>query len=268
MTLINHTFRAAMGMAIAGVFGGAALAQQSITSFTGISYQQNFDTLANTGTGLSTPLPANWLLSENASAGSPTTAGTYTAGTGSVATVDLYSYGSSGSTERALGSTYANANAAFGIIFRNNTGRTITSLYIGYRGEQWRQGDTGATLDRLDFTYNSNTSSLFGTGWLDFNGLDFTTPNTTSGANAAIDGNASGNFTLKAGLITGLSIPNGQSFGIRWRDSNGSGTDDGLAIDDLIVMVPEAWQPSAVAGLGLVGLVAWQRRRSVRNAAV
>jgi MYXO-CTERM domain-containing protein len=156
----------------------------------------------------------------------------------------------------------------FGIVFQNNTGRTINSLYIGYTGEQWRQGTSGGVgvgLDRLDFSYKANTTTMFGTGWTDFNALDFTTPNTTSGANVALDGNAAGNFTLKGSFITGLNIPNGQSFGIRWRDSNGQGTDDGLAIDDLIVMVPEAWHPAAVAGFGLLGLAAWQRRRSAQG---
>lgn len=256
MTIINHSFRLAMGMAVAGALGGTALAQQSITSYLGISYSQNFDSLASTGSDVSTPLPANWLLSEDGS----TTAGTYSADDGSSSGVNLYSYGSTSSSERALGSLRSSSATAntFGIIFQNNTGQTITSLYIGYTGEQWRQG--GTSNDRLDFSYSSNTTGLFTGTWSNFNALDFSAPK-DSPADSALDGNASGNFTLKGSFIT-VNIPDGQSFGIRWRDSGATGNDDGLAIDDLIVMVPEAWQPAAMAGVGLLGLVAWQRRRS------
>jgi len=262
MKHINQTFRAAMGMAIAGIFGSAALAQQSITTFTGISYSQDFNTLATTGSNLTTPLPANWLLSENGS----TTAGNYNADNGSATGNNLYSYGSTGSSERALGSLRSGTGAPnniFGIIFVNNTGVTVTSLYIGYTGEQWRQGSQ-TDVDRLDFQYNSNATTLFAGTWNDFDGLDFSSPNTTSGTGALV-GNNSGNFTLKGAFITGLSIPHGQSFGIRWRDSDSTSTDDGLAIDDLIVMVPEPAVPAALAGVGLFGLLAWQRRRGNRT---
>jgi hypothetical protein len=258
MTIINHSFRLAMGMAIAGALGGTALAQQSITSFLGISYSHNFNTLSTTGVNVSTPLPANWLLSENGS----TTAGTYSADNGGNSGVNLYSYGSTGSSDRALGSLRSGSAAenTFGIIFENNTGQTITSLYIGYTGEQWRQGEN-STTDRLDFSYSENTSGLFTGSWVNFNALDFSSPNSTSSNDTALDGNAAGNFTPKGSFIT-VNIPNGQTFGIRWRDSRASDTDDGLAIDDLIVMVPEAWQPAAMAGMGLLGLIVWQRRRS------
>lgn len=249
MTLINHTFRAAMGMAIAGVFGGAALAQQSITSFLGISYSQNFNTLS-TAAGNQTSVPSGWIISDNG-----TSAGNYTFNSGSNVQ-DLHSYAnSSAATDRALGLQGDTTARQFGVVFVNNTLRTINSIYVQYTGERWFR--PGNDTDRLDFQYSVTTGTdVYGmVSWVNpaSNLLDFSVVGTDT----------TGTSTTIGGTITGLSIPNGGTFAIRWLDTNGSGTTGwGLAIDDLIVMVPEPWQPALFSGLGLVGLVAWKRRQA------
>ena len=66
-------------------------------SLTGGTYQQDFNTLATSGT--SSTLPSGWLFLETG-----TNANTlFTAGTGSSNTGDTYSYGNAGSSDRALG---------------------------------------------------------------------------------------------------------------------------------------------------------------------
>ncbi len=66
----------------------------------GAPYTQDFDTLATSGT-TNTSLPLGWELSE--SGGGTRDNEQYAADTGGSNTGDTYSYGSSGSTERAYG---------------------------------------------------------------------------------------------------------------------------------------------------------------------
>jgi hypothetical protein len=114
----------------------------------------------------------------------------------------------------------------------NNTGQTITSLLINYNGEQWRLGSQNRP-DRLDFQYSLNATSANVGTFVDFDALDFETPNTVG--TGAKDGNLAANRTAVSGLITGLSIAPGATFFIRWVDADVPNADDGLAVDDLSV---------------------------------
>jgi hypothetical protein len=193
------------------------------------TYSQNFNTLADTGS--SSILPNGWYLFESGSAADSE----YVAGNGGSNSGDTYSFGStdSNSTERALGGIRAGSLIpAFGANFINNTGNTISLLHISYTGEQWRVGATNRTeADRLDFQYSLTAASLSDTGWIDIDQLDLLSPvlNTSSGAK---DGNISENRTGITYPITGLTIPDGNEFWIKWSDADISGFDDGLAIDD------------------------------------
>src|SRR5437867_772213 len=113
----------------------------SITTF-GSPLVENFDTLANTGTGLTwtdnSTIPG-WYSSRT----------TYNTGTGSSNTGALYSFGVAGTnpvTDRALGSVASGTTLTIyqAVRLTNNTGSTITSLDIGYVGEQWRNGGNTA----------------------------------------------------------------------------------------------------------------------------
>jgi len=191
----------------------------------GVAYTQNFDTLANSGT--SSTVPMGWDFVESGTNANTT----YAAGTGSSSTGDTYSFGSSGSTERAFGGLQSGSLIpTIGASFTNATGETITALRIEYTGEQWRLGATGRA-DRLDFQLSTNATSLTTGTWTDYDALDFIAP-VTSGTVGARDGNAAANRTTISYIISGLSIANGATFWIRWSDFNAAGADDGLAIDD------------------------------------
>ena len=221
-----------LGLALVFVLGAGSAQAQNV-SLTGGTHSQNFDTLSNTaGSTTNTALPTGWQLTE--SGGGARDNEQYAVDTGGSNTGDTYSYGAAGSTERAFGGLRSGTLiATIGACFTNNTGGTISSLAIAYTGEQWRLG-TAARQDRLDFQFSTDALSSLTTGtWSDANGLDFATPNTaTTGAK---DGNAAANRTAISDTIGSLSIANGASFCIRWNDSDASGADDGLAIDDFSI---------------------------------
>src|SRR5690606_38746186 len=90
--------------------------------------------------------------------------------------------------------------------------------------------------DRLDFQYSFDAASINSGTWLDADALDFQSPVTT-GTVGARNGNDPLHRALMTFTISGLFITNGQTVFIRWLDFNVSGADDGLAIDDF-VMIP------------------------------
>lgn len=192
----------------------------------GSTYTQSFNTLASSG--LSSSLPSGWVIEESGSNANDT----YGTSDGSSGTGDTYSFGSSGSSDRALGSLRSGSlTPTFGAAIQNNSGANLTSMSIGYRGEQWRRGTTSRS-DQFDFQYSLNASDLNGGSWIDVNSLDYATD---SGASVgALDGNAAANSDDLFATIGGLDIPVGATFWIRWVDSNASGADDGMAIDDFV----------------------------------
>src|SRR5689334_17645514 len=121
-----------------------------------VAYTQDFNTLASTGT--SSTVPAGWAFSESGANLNTT----YTAGTGSSTTGDTYSFGSTGSTDRAFGQLRSsNLVSTIGAQFTNSTGGTIASLAIQYVGEEWRLGRSTPTIpDSMFFAYSLNATSL------------------------------------------------------------------------------------------------------------
>ena len=195
----------------------------------GVFYTQNFDTLVSTGTGTEAAnTPQGWTFSE-ALAQADTS---YAAGDGGGNTGNTYSFGTGTSAERAFGGLRSGSlNPTLGAQFTNNTGSALTQLNINYTGEQWRQG--APSIDRLDFQFSTNATSLTTGTWTDVNGLDFLAPAVTG---TALDGNAAANRRFVSGAITGVNIANGASFWIRWLDFVESGADDALAVDEFSML--------------------------------
>ncbi len=161
-----------------------------------------------------TIVPAGWAFIETGSSANTT----YAAGTGSDNSGNTYSFGSAASTDRAFGSLLSGSlNTFIGAGFINNTGKNITSVTISYTGEQWRNGNINR-VDKLDFEYSTNATSINTGTWTALDALDFASPNTTSGT--PLDGNLAGNRTVKAPQTITFAIPAGASFYIRWKDFN------------------------------------------------
>ena len=111
-------------------------------------------------------------------------------------------------------------------------------MMIGYTGEQWRQGEIGVN-DHLDFQYSTDGST-----WFDVNDLDFSTvvPSPVGASN----GNTARNRRPRNARID-IAVPAGGSFWIRWTDRDITGVDDGLAVENF-VLVPGG--PLPVTRLG------------------
>ncbi len=218
----------AVPMQSAFALGGGSGAV-SLTTL-GSAYTQNFDTLANTGS-LNSLTINGWYLDETGTSGNNN--GQYQAGTGSSNAGDTYSFGAAASTERAFGGLLSGTlNPTIGAQFTNNTGSTVTTLDVSYIGEMWRAGVTNRNAaDRLDFQLSTDATSLTDGTWVDYDSLDFNSPNINATV-GALDGNSSSNRTPVGFSITGLGIPNGSSFWIRWTDFNIPSSEDGLALDD------------------------------------
>lgn len=224
------------------------------------AYSENFNSLVATGTSSTTP--SGWSFAESgANANS-----SFLAGTGSGTAGDTYSFGATGNSDRAFGElTTSTLNSTIGAQFRNGGTTSIQSLAISYNGEQWRLGAIGRT-DRLDFQYSLDAASLSTGTWTNLDALDFLSP-VTSGSTGAKNGNLAANRTQVTGVVTGLSVGLNHDMWIRWRSSEITGADDGLAIDDFSLTATFAAAPAAVPEPGtfaflLTGLSAALIRRS------
>ena len=200
-------------------------AQISITN-TGFSYSQDFNSLASTGSGITwtnnSTIPG-WYSTENS----------YDADNGSIAAPHkntLLSLGSSGSSDRALGAgVKRNGNDVFyGVVFVNNSGYTVTEININYYGEQWYAGGTDSNT--LTFGYQINTIDLPSGTWIPVSQLNFTSPN-ISGSFTNVDGNNSANRTYIYYTVS-ITLNQGENLWLRWNDTDESGTDHIMSIDD------------------------------------
>lgn len=215
------------------LFGWLAVAQtQAQVSLTTLNTAttQDFATLPLSGTatwGNNTTIPG-WYSTRT----------TLLTGTGSSNTGGQYSFGAASSTERALGSVASGSTTTihYGVRLKNETGGIITSLTVAYTGEQWRNGGN-TTPHKLEFSYQTGAGPLenltAGT-FTDVDALDFTGPIATSTA-GALDGNAAENRVQLTSAINGLSLQPGEEILLRWSDVDNSGSDHGLAIDDVSI---------------------------------
>ncbi|AMV33415.1 hypothetical protein VN12_14915 [Pirellula sp. SH-Sr6A] len=243
------------------------------------TYTQDFNTLVSTGTTAvawsnNLTLPG-WSLFNSTNAAVPT----YLPGTGSTTTGSFYSFGATGSSERALGST-GSGGTYFGspatgsvagyiaVQFENQTGSTIDSFTLGFAGEQWRNGGN-ATAQTMVFEYGFGAAFDTVAAWnAPGSNFDFTSPVATASA-AAVDGNIGGRVEGLGGTIAGLNWSTGDSLWLRWIERNDAGNDHGLGVDDLSFSVSAVPEPSSMLLLGCFGMAggAWGwRKRCVRKA--
>jgi hypothetical protein len=212
---------------------GTLQAQISITT-SSLTYSQNFNTLPDsTPSGQSAAFNlVGWQLDERGTGNLANDS--IKAGIGSTNSGDTYSYGIAiGNSDRALGSLASGTvRSCYGAVFTNNTGVAIDSIMISYKGEQYRSGDSANTYPDTLYFAHSGTATVIDSSmaaWTAEPALNYLSSVT----------NLQG--TVIAGVATSISykldvnIPVGGTFAIRWLDNNQIGSDDGLAIDDLVM---------------------------------
>lgn len=200
--------------------------QVSLTAI-GTAYTENFD-----GMGTTTTLPANWSAVRAAGTGTVGQALTLIVSNGSSNTGGAHNIGASAS-DRSLGMLASNATVpAVGVSFVNNTGSSITQLNVSYLGRQWRTSDNSNVNEVVSFAYSMDATSLTTGSWSPVTALDFNEILTSSTTAGQVDGTLPANTVTKSAVITGLSIPNGATFWIRFADDNLTGTDGLYAIDN------------------------------------
>jgi alpha-tubulin suppressor-like RCC1 family protein/endonuclease I len=152
---------------------------------------------------------------------------------GNTTTGNIYSLGSAGSTERALGSIASSGNTFYyGVRLVNDSGTTITGFTLNYRGEQWRS--TPAGTQSLTFQYSLGASGLISGTYTDVSSLKFTSPITGAAAGGALNGNLPANQVLVGPVtVNNINWLPGTSLWLRFTDLDDAGSDHGLAIDDL-----------------------------------
>ncbi len=219
-----------------------ASAQVAMNGIT--SYAENFNALLSTGS------VNQW--TDNSTIpnffSQRTTASTlYGAGTGSSSTGGLYSFGSTGSTERAIG-TIGSSNASFGgnfahgLLLYNNSANNIDNISVSFTMEQWRcGGNAAATPQTLTFWYQTSSTMItnlnpgIATGWTPVTILNTDSPINSPTA-SALDGNLAANQVVVSNVvIPNLILSQGQYLMLRWDDKDHTGNDQGLSLDDLSV---------------------------------
>ncbi len=209
----------------------------------GGTYTQNFDGLPKTGafhlTGAGpvnaslNPIQANdlagWYLARPAGTGN--NAG-FAQSDGSLVDGAAYSYGDVADTDRAFGLLATQGRvSSLGVAFANNTNVSLTNFTVSFAGEQWRRGDSAANT--LAFSYSTSAADILSGSYTPVTGLDFTSPHTGASV-TALDGNLPANQTVVTFTVTGLSWDAGTTLFLRWEDTDDTGADDGLALDNFV----------------------------------
>jgi hypothetical protein len=266
------TYYTMLANALAGAINDNEYVRQiRITDVDDFIYQQNFNTLPaayTAGTihtwGNNLHLPGWYAVR-----GVVGLFSNYTVGDGSSTAGGLYSFGNAaGDLDRAFGTlnTSATGKAAYGMLFRNDTGATIYSINLSYDAEQWRR--TNGASQRVKLSYAVGASlDVTSNGLL--NDILFT--NVPSGDLISTDnsGNGSVNGNVVKTSITDVAIPivfsAGQELFIRFldEDEGGAGTNDNaMALDNLVVSfsetpLPVNWRYFEVEKSGKKALLRW-----------
>lgn len=227
----------------------AALGAHAQASLTTSPYTQNFDGLAPSGTSnAKTTLPTGWDFIETGTSASADNQ--YAADNGASNGGNVYSYGATGSTDRALGSLRSSSlTPVLGAQFTNATGAALPSLTLAYSGETWRVGGTGRA-DKMTFEYSLDATSLSTGTWTAVTALDYV--NNSSTATSTAGGSAPVQTTAVSGTIASLNLANGATIWFRWTDTDAAGADDGMSIDNLSL----SWGTSTPTGPALTASVA------------
>src|SRR3989339_711780 len=206
-------------------------------------YQQNFNELPNGGSftligkgphlfaqsPFVIPGLSGWEFMHKSGTG---TNAVFMQGAGTSTSSGMYSVGTSGSTDRALGSLAAGTGVyAFGILFTNQTGGSLNKISGSFSAEQWRKGGSGNRNTWMGKYATGTMNSIDQPNLLNHTSMNFSSIQFTTGA-GSLNGNSPENFTNIQFTITGIDWKNGEQLLLRWEDVDETGSDDLVAIDN------------------------------------
>jgi len=266
-----------------GLAGALPVAHAAVSiNAGGQGYSQNFDSLATSGATnawVNDSTLAGWSLFRQPVPGTAITA--YAAGDGSSNSGSFYSFGSAGSSDRALGGlgsggSYFGSPASGTVAgwiaasFKNSSGSALNGFSLSFDGEQWRNGgNTSAQTTVFEYGYGASFASV--ASWTaPGGGFDFTSPTHTATA-GLLNGNLAANRSAGlGGAVVGPWSAN-DTLWLRWIERNDVANDHGLAIDNLrftagsaVTAVPEP-TTAALMAAGLVAVVMLSKRRLQRR---
>ena len=225
------------------VTSSGIIAQPGTIGLTHATYSQNFDSMGSAGTAAPTNWKAgNFSTSQNGLAAPGSTPNNVTLGvdngSNNGGATDFagnsVNYGATGGTDRALGNYGNTAGGDRGIQvgFTNLNTAPIAYVRVKYANELWRANAApaaGGTEPALFY------STAPGTGFVamgsQFNGI---TP--TLATQGAVNGDIAPYHTTVGGVYqVPAPVATSGTFYLTWFDMNNSGTDNGMAIDDVTV---------------------------------
>ena len=217
------------------VFCNLITAQTYVEITTG-SYSQNFNSVTFGSSfinptaappAVSGTIPGWYLNNTGAWLGQATGLGSNTGG--------FYWYDCSGNKFFGGRSSNSTTNLYYGVVLRNNTGLTIRSIKVSYRGYQVSLASNGNVVNTQAFAYAVSGTIPAVTGGTSFTGLDFNqlqTTATTGGTQITWYGCSQARDISACVPVT---INNGQYLLLRWYESNDANNDHHMGIDDLVV---------------------------------
>jgi hypothetical protein len=235
-----------------GIFSPFISSAQASLATIGTAYTQDFNSLTGGTDGTAYTWTNNttltgWYIDETTGDDQPVLEASYTTMNNSGGS---YMYRVSGNN--SLGSRAAGSSGTihYGVRLRNNTGTTVSSLYISYYGEQFTIAENGANVNTNTFSYQTGATvtSLTAGTWTNFTALDFTQIYTstqsagmggtacagTSAQCLALNGTLSANRVQKVACLDVTMAANTEIM-LRWSDIDNAANDHHLQIDDISI---------------------------------
>jgi hypothetical protein len=221
-------------------FGSPDAYAQIIMTQTG-TYFQDFNSLSKTGS-VNAWVDNQTLLGWYWQCGTVGAPVTYFSDDGTSPYVGKRCYGTTNDADRAIGGLCdINDNPfAYGLKLYNASSQNISNLSVGYTGEQWRV-NSNSSVQQIKFYYKITTDpdvqftlSPGVYGWTSVLALNFVGPK--KGTAMVLNGNDPSNRQIIPDYtIPVINVPPGSYIYLRWNDSQETGGEHGLAIDDITV---------------------------------
>ncbi|MEI6752050.1 MAG: T9SS type A sorting domain-containing protein [Paludibacter sp.] len=222
-----------------GLIGQSASGQTNFGSI-GTAVSQNFDGLTQDVTNYTlwsdNSTLSGWYAATDANASLTQIKGNV----GGNTTASLYSFGSAGASDRALGffpsdaftGAGGNSKGYLGWRLHNNTGKNIGTIRVTWTGEQWRKAtDNNIQYIRLSYLVGSQVTALASGAYITTDSY-FASPIHSAVGTNVLNGNLAANRTVGITIEINVKIPAGQEIMLRWEDANDPANHT-LAIDDV-----------------------------------